>query len=659
MTFFDWIEDRTSSAKLVRTVMYEPIPGGARWRYVWGSVLVFMFALQVVTGLLLMTVYSPSATTAWGSVWYIQTQMPSGWLIRGLHHFGSHAMIILLPVHLLQVLVAKAYRAPREFNWWIGLGLLGVVLGLSLSGYLLPWDQKGYWATRVTTNILALVPCVGSAMQDVIVGGPAYGHGTLTRFFTLHVMVLPGLFVLLLAAHLALFRKHGVTVASKDASSSLTGYFWPEQLARDTVACAVVLAGVLAYAWYVCGLHGEALLAAPADPMSSDYPARPEWYFLFMFQLLKYFHGPGMEVVGAILVPGLVVAVLLAIPLLDRMFPSSRRKWAAHTLAVGFVCITLVGMAWLTRAALRDDRDPSEALMSVARAKQQRGDTLTEADHAVLRARQFNRQRTRARRTAERALALAAQHGIPPQGPLDLLANDPITRGPMLFAANCAACHRFNGHNGLGDVPSEPATSSDLGGFATRTWVRRLLENPMDDRYFGRMVKPDGEPAHTRMSRFIRRIVSGNESQADQRALFENFDAVAAYLAYEALHPGRLANISSDPGDNTAEQPAMSADASSEALIRKGRRFFMAVCNECHSYDGERSGMLNAPEMLGYGSAEWIELMIAEPSHETRYRSRGKEPAQMPRFEDRLSERDRRLIAEWLHVTRDAEPGSD
>src|SRR5262245_43651746 len=250
MKLSDWFDQRTGYRKLVHEALYEPIPGGARWRYVWGSTLAFVFTIQVITGILLMTAYSPSATTAWSSVWYIQTQMGLGWLIRGLHHFGSQAMVILLPLHILQVVIAKAYRAPREVNWWIGVALLLVVFGLSLTGYLLPWDQKGYWATNVATNISGLTRQIGSAVQKLIVGGTEYGHFTLTRFFTLHVMVLPGTLILLVIAHVALFRRHGVTHNPRHAHLP-EGIFWPEQLFKDIVACLIVLLAIAGGAVYM------------------------------------------------------------------------------------------------------------------------------------------------------------------------------------------------------------------------------------------------------------------------------------------------------------------------------------------------------------------------------------------------------------------------
>ena len=157
----EWLNHRTGLDEQMHDALYENIPSGARWRYVSGSMLVFAFVTQVVTGIFLWMSYSPSSQTAWESVYYIQYQMTGGWLLRGVHHFMAQAMVVLLGVHLLQVVVDGAYKAPREVNYWLGLILMQIVLGLGLTGYLLPWDQKGYWATNVATNLMTLVPFVG------------------------------------------------------------------------------------------------------------------------------------------------------------------------------------------------------------------------------------------------------------------------------------------------------------------------------------------------------------------------------------------------------------------------------------------------------------------------------------------------------------------
>src|SRR6266446_4155236 len=194
----DWCDHRTGYRRLVSVLLIEHIPGGAKWRYVWGSCLVFVFAVQLITGVLLMTAYSPSDSTAWASVYFIQYQMDFGWLIRGLHHFGSQAMVVLLGIHMLQVVIAGAHLPPREVNWWLGLGLMGLVLALSLTGYLLPWDKKGYYDTQVAINIAGSIPGIGGCAQRTIVGGPEYGNATLSRFYALHVGIIPALIVVLL-----------------------------------------------------------------------------------------------------------------------------------------------------------------------------------------------------------------------------------------------------------------------------------------------------------------------------------------------------------------------------------------------------------------------------------------------------------------------------
>src|SRR5580698_3069523 len=212
MKLLEWLDDRTGYRDLVHEALYEHIPGGARWRYVWGSTLVFAFSVQVITGVFLWMSYAPSSQTAWESVYYIQHEMQAGWLLRGLHHFMAQAMVVLLALHLMQVVIDGAYRAPREVNFWLGLVLMQIVLALSLTGYLLPWDQKGYWATIVATNIASIVPVVGEQLQRLIVGGPEYGHHTLTRFFALHAGVLPALLMIFLTLHVLMFRRHGLTV---------------------------------------------------------------------------------------------------------------------------------------------------------------------------------------------------------------------------------------------------------------------------------------------------------------------------------------------------------------------------------------------------------------------------------------------------------------
>ena len=271
--------------------------------------------LEAVTGILLATVYTPSVTGAWASVAYIQDQLTLGWFVRGLHSFGSSALIVVAGLHLLQVLLFGAYRRPRELNWMVGLALFGVVALFALSGYLLPWDQKGYWAKLVEATIAGSAPIVGGPTQKLIQGGGAFGNLTLTRAYAFHAMALPALLTGLLVLHIYLFRRHGYTpkwsLSPQDAAARAVPA-WPDQAVRNAVVGALVW-GVVAVA--VIARHG-APLESPADPTSS-YLARPEWYALPLFQLRMFFEGP-LEIVATMIIPGIVTALAFALPFLDR-----------------------------------------------------------------------------------------------------------------------------------------------------------------------------------------------------------------------------------------------------------------------------------------------------------------------------------------------------
>ncbi|MCH7686473.1 MAG: cytochrome b N-terminal domain-containing protein, partial [Planctomycetes bacterium] len=369
----NWLDDRTGYRSFVHDALYERIPGGSRWRYVWGSTLIFTFSVQMITGLFLWMAYSPSSQTAWESVFYIQHEMQFGWLLRGIHHFTAQAMIVLLALHLMQVIIDGAYKAPREVNFWLGLILFQITLGLSLTGYLLPWDQKGYWATKVATKLSTVVPFVGPEIQRLVMGGPNYGHHTLTRFFAMHAGVLPMLLIGFLALHLYVFRRHGITV--HDATRNPETTFWPDQVLKDAVACLGVLLVVLLLVFQNLSDHdpvqlaeegrlGEVLgadLGAPADPSDSYSAARPEWYFLFLFQFLKYFPGE-TEIWGAIYIPGGVFMLMFLMPFIGR--------WKlGHRFNVAYLFILLIGAGVLTGLAVNDDRNSADYQRAVADAE--------------------------------------------------------------------------------------------------------------------------------------------------------------------------------------------------------------------------------------------------------------------------------------------------
>ena len=307
----DWLDHRTGLRAIRHVLLDEPIPPGTGWWFTFGSLLLFGLTIQVVTGTLLALFYAPTPDHAWDSVRYITTSVRGGHILRGLHHWGASLVVVTAVIHLIRVVIFGSYRAPRETNWVVGLILLQVILAFGLTGYLLPWDQRAYWATVVTINISKLTPFAGEFVAGLLRGGPDIGALTLTRWYGVHVLVLPPVLFGLTALHLYLMRRHGISGPIK-ARAGEPRPFFPYQATRDLTMA--IVAGILlaVLAW-----KGAPALEAPADPTASDYIPRPEWYFLGLFQLLKYFPGR-LEVVGAIVIPGAVMTLLALLPWIDR-----------------------------------------------------------------------------------------------------------------------------------------------------------------------------------------------------------------------------------------------------------------------------------------------------------------------------------------------------
>jgi ubiquinol-cytochrome c reductase cytochrome b subunit len=613
--FLTWLDDRTGYRGLLHDALFEHIPGGARWRYVWGSTLVFAFVVQIVTGVILWAAYSPSAQTAWESVYYIQHDMTGGWLLRGVHHFMAQAMVVLLAIHFVQVVVDGAYRAPREVNFWIGLVMMQLVLGLALTGYLLPWDEKGYWATKVATNMMALVPFVGTSMQKLVVGGGEYGHHTLTRFFALHAGVLPGLLIICTVIHVALFRRHGLKAREPYAKPDCK--FWPEQILRDAIACLAVMIVVLllifrnyadAPADMPPGSIYGAELAAPADPAENYSAARPETYFLFLFQLLKYLD-VFPPIVGAIVVPGLVMVSLFLMPIIGR--------WdLGHRFNVFWTVALLVGAGILTALALQADfngkTDHSQHFLTAVAAAEEK---------------------------AERAVVLSGSpSGIPPTGALTMLRADPKIQGPKLFRQHCASCH---GHFVANGDPSEASqeifvehpTASNLWGFGTRDWVLGILDPKriVGPHYFGNTKLKEGDMAIWVTDKLGPDATAGlNEDEL--KKLRENVKLVSFALAAEA-------------GQIREQHPKEWIEAGRKVIVEE------FACVDCHKFhdDGEL-GM--APDLTGYASADWLRAFISNPEHERFYPTTND---RMPAFAasddpaaNRLSPEELDILVAWL-----------
>ena len=319
----------------------KPLPKHINLLFSLGSLAMFLLLLQAATGAFLAFYYSPSPEHAHNAVTYISEEVPFGAFVRGLHHWGASAMVIIVVLHLLRVVLYSSYKAPRELTWIFGVLLLLIVLGFGFTGYLLPWDEKAYWATVVGVEIASTAPGLGDFVAKVMRGGTEIGAVTLSRFYALHTIWLPWLAFGLVGVHLFFVRYYGSSGTPKNTPEEMkTGKpFYPHQVFEDVVGMLILFV-ILA----VVALFVPVPLEDVADPTNADYDPRPEWYFLFLFQLLKYFQGP-FEIIGTFVIPTVGMLLLLFLPFLDR---SERAVLWKRPIALTVTCLCVVGISVLT-----------------------------------------------------------------------------------------------------------------------------------------------------------------------------------------------------------------------------------------------------------------------------------------------------------------------
>lgn len=425
---YDWLDERTGIKEITREALDEPIRGGARWAYVFGSILLFLFAIQVVTGIFLTMYYVPSADHAHASVSYIQKAVPGGALLRGLHHYGATAMVILAVAHLAQTFLFGAYKKKRELLWAAGVIMLLIIFAFSFTGYLLPWDQAAYFGTKVGASIAGEIPVVGPVQQRIMLGGNDLTTVTLSRFFTTHVFLLPLGLAALVGLHLYLFRRATPAGPFHNRDDKKIERFYPKQVFKDSVAILICFVALVAAAKY-----WPAELGPVADP-TSDYLARPPWYFMPLFQLLKY--SPGKwAIIPTVVLPAVLFGALFLLPFFDRR---EERHPLRRPLATALLILILGGSIGLIFLARHQDRTNPEF---AEKLKQQEEDM-----HAYF-AKPFEPQIV-----GGAAAALAASGK----------AQEP----PPAYSENCAACHGDNGEGspiavGLIGVSSKPQRSKE------------------------------------------------------------------------------------------------------------------------------------------------------------------------------------------------------
>ncbi len=332
----DWLELRIGWWGFVRKNLDEPMPPGVGWWQTLGNLLLTLLVFQFTTGVALAMYYSPSPQSAYDSVKHITEGVTAGSLVRGLHIWGSTAIVVAMVMHTLRVFFWGSYKKPRELTWVFGVLIFQVMLAFSFTGYLLPWDQKAYWATVVGTRIAGTIPVVGDMMMVLIRGGNEVGALTLTRFYAAHVMLLPASLMAFVGIHLYLVRRHhiaGPVIPQKGKPQP----FFPGQLFKDAVVVVAGLAIIFALAnAFPAGLEGR------ADPTGTEFAPRPEWYFLGLFELLKIMPA-GWEMVATLIIPGAITIGMFALPWIDKSESRHPAK-RGFVIVAGVFVILLIGL---------------------------------------------------------------------------------------------------------------------------------------------------------------------------------------------------------------------------------------------------------------------------------------------------------------------------
>jgi quinol-cytochrome oxidoreductase complex cytochrome b subunit len=343
-----WFEDRLGLSAVFGFLTKKEIPLHKHtiWYYT-GSAILLLFVIQIVTGFMLALYYRPTLEEANASVARIITEVPLGWIFRSIHSWSASFMIALVFVHLLSIWITKSYRKPRELTWMSGVFLLVVSLAFGFTGYLLPWDDLSLSATKVGTDIPRAIPVVGQWVTTLLRGGEDVTGDTLTRFFGIHISILPVFAFLLLAVHVFLIQKHGISLpleAEKHKERIKTIPFWPNFVYREIVVWLLLLGALLTVA--ILKPHP---LGNPADLMAAAPEGiKPEWYFLFLFQTLKIFPAHVLFVTGETLAVSLIlffVVLFFFLPLFDTK-PEARRGRLITVSAFVFILYAVVMTVW-------------------------------------------------------------------------------------------------------------------------------------------------------------------------------------------------------------------------------------------------------------------------------------------------------------------------
>ncbi|MGB8354600.1 MAG: cytochrome b N-terminal domain-containing protein [Chthoniobacteraceae bacterium] len=359
IALWNWIDDRIGISELIGPSMNHLVPHDAGWWYVFGSATMLALIVQVVSGVALTFSYVSSSSQAYETLQFITNNAPFGNFLRGLHYYGASAMVLMVGAHMAQTFLFGAYKYPREMNWTTGVVLLGLTLVMGFTGQLLRWDQNATWSVVVAAEQAGRVPFIGDWLARLLLGGNTIGGATLSRFFAIHVFLIPACIFIFVAIHLRLVLRHGISeppTAGKPVDPKTyrkeyeelmekTGHpFWPNGMWRDVVFGTGLIIAIALLAL----IFGPPALDRPPDPSVLTADPRPDWYLLWYFAVLALIPSR-IEAYVMILAPAVIGILLLIVPMLNNRGERapSRRPWS---IAVVLLSCIMIGSLWIVGA---------------------------------------------------------------------------------------------------------------------------------------------------------------------------------------------------------------------------------------------------------------------------------------------------------------------
>lgn len=597
--FLQWLNDRTGIPALCGLVRRWTVPSCRCVCRFLPTMILFAFILQAITGVFLWAHYSPSAQSAWESLFYLQFVLPGGWMLRGIHHYSGQVLTALLGLYLLTLIYRGSYRAPREFVFWTAFLLFLFSLASSLTGDLLTWTLSGVSATLVRVRFLQMIPFVGESLFKIVAGGSEFGTLTIPRFLVLHVLVFGGGFFVL--AILWRFFDHradariGSTKAEKESETAKDGVcpvrvpFWSGEVLKGALACLLTMFIVLALVYQkpVLAYFGKAKvnenfrnaslgagLGSPADPGSSYDAARPEWSFRALYHFCNIKNGKGEEIFEGSkkFIP--VFVVTSGLMFYAFLIPVIGRLKIGHYFNLLAVTFLFLSVAYLTYASYHHDfLDP--AMES------------------------FREDYAKEKRMAERSIELCfSPEGIPSTGALTLLGRDPYLAGPALYERHCAVCHPFQPmegdelHPDFAPIPCETIKAPNLYNPIRKKWIAGFLNRARieSDDYFGKTKFAKGS-----MRDFVRGELDEILEDDEYKDMFEELQDL---LEAEAKR----------------DAPRPQAGGETEGLTTEQVNLFSEFnCTQCHWTYADAKPVIQAPDLRGYMSRDWMIGIVANP----------------------------------------------